>query len=257
MKKKLLSTLLLLAAFAATADVAVDMKTTGVDKYNNGDTVLDHEFYALVWTAGSEFSGFNADATLVNPADKLLTAVPYAENGKLPRTSHQILEKDVPGLSKGSLHIVLLDTRNADGTLADAAAGESRTLKVVNGYRSVFSKTFSAMIADSLLKITDFLQIDMASIIPAGTPQPVITGVTLREGASGREMVIRFKVTAAFLRYTAGGVQLGSAQIVPAEGATSVNGADSESQEIEVVVPATDDEGLYKIIRQRAVGEQK
>jgi len=256
MKKIICSIAGLLTAFiAAQADTVFYFQTVGPDKYEDGTSVIDGEFYALVWTkAGTAFAGFNADATLKDPANStLVAAVPFARGGRLSTTQHQATDAQALSFVGGTFHVILLDTRNADGTLANATADElvngRRPFKVVNGYKDVAAMTYASVLASSSLNIAAPIRVDAASLLPADTPKPVITGMTVREGANGREMVIKVKGTASYLRYTAAVTDDLSAAPKAVEAATGANGASDTESEVEIVVPVTGDKGFFKVIR--------
>ena len=270
MKKAICSMVLALAAaFAASAavnDVRLTFYTKGPDTYKDGTTVRDGEFYALVWVAkDAAFQGFNADGTLVaKEGNELIAAVPFAENGHLAFCAKLIAAADMARYEGGTFELVMLDTRNADGTVSAAKrVGETGAweLAAVNGYQPIASVTPQAAALSTALNIASPIRIGFTSEIPEGTPQPVITGMTMREGPNGREMVIRVKGTAAYLRYTAAAVELGGtaengeAESLPlnknyttASPAAS-NGAADPDDEIEIVVPATGKRGFFCVRR--------
>lgn len=259
MKRMILAMVVAMAAMAASAaidDVCVTFKSTGIDCYKDGTVALNGEFYALVWVAkGATFSGFNADGSLVDPKDnEVIVAYPYARKGKLPTCKVQISQSDTTRFGfGGSLHVILLDTRLADGSLAEkvALAGGGFAPARINGYESVSAVTAEAAIIAYELNIPSPILIEKVSAVPEGTPQPVITSATLRQGPKGQEMAIRVKGTAAYLTYTAAAVGLGgtATSSIQQKSATSDNGAVNPNDEIEIVVPATGNSGLFKIIR--------
>lgn len=257
MKKAFYSMVLALAAaFAADAavdDVRLTFYTKGPDTYKDGTTVRDGEFYALVWVAkGAAFRGFNADGTLVaKEGNELIAAVPFAESGHLAFCAKLIAASDMARYEGGAFELVMLDTRNADGTVSAAKrVGETGgwELAAVNGYQPIASVTPQAAVLSTALDIDSPIKIGFASEVPEGTPQPVITSTELRQGPNGREMVIRVKGTAAYLRYTAAAVGPGGAASGAAE-ATSANGSADPDAEIEIVIPATGKSGLFSVIR--------
>ena len=260
MKKAICSMVLALAAaFAASAavnDVRLTFYTKGPDAYKDGTTVRDGEFYALVWVAkDAAFQGFNADGTLVaKEGNELIAAVPFAENGHLAFCAKLVAAADMARYEGGTFELVMLDTRNADGTVSAAKrVGDTGAweLAAVNGYQPIASVTPQAAALSTALNIASPIRISLTSEIPEGTPQPVITGMTRREGANGREMVIRVKGTAAYLRYTAAAVGLGGTAGAPSrqDEGTAANGAADPDAEIEIVIPATGDSGFFKVTR--------
>lgn len=255
MNKIILSMVCVAAAFltalAATDDKCLYYSTKGVDTYQDGKTVLDGEFYALVWVKdGSSFSGFQADGALVDATNnRLISLAPYAEDGHLDEIQTQVSQTGLAAMNGGSLYVILLDTRNADGTLSAKVKGnDGRWIPTaVNGYKGVYSATMAQVVATSQLGIALPIRVDTASLVPADAPKPVITAIDFREGANGREMVLKVKGTAAYLRYTAAAADLGggTSQV----DATAENGKADVEQEIEIVVPATEASGFFKVIR--------
>ena len=258
MKKAICSTVLALAAaFAANAevdDVRLTFYTKGPDTYKDGTAVKDGEFYALVWVAkGAAFQGFSADGTLVaKEGNELIAAVPFAENGHLAFCAKLIAASDMARYEGGTFELVMLDTRNADGTVSAAKrVGDTGAweLAAVNGYQPIASVTPQAAFLSTALDIASPIRIASVSAVPADAPQPVITSTKMRRGPNGPEMVIRVKGTAAYLRYTAAAVGLGGTAEAPAEGATAANGSADPDGEIEIVIPAKDKSGYFGIVR--------
>lgn len=143
MNKKLafLSAVLMAAVgFAGMENVVITFQSAGPDKYLDGTTVVDGEYYALVWTpSGATFAGINANGTAVAPSKVVLKA-PLAKDGKCPFVQFEVDEayakKNFPG---GSWCVCLLDTRryktDEKGLITaelDGVGGAS-----VNGYGEV------------------------------------------------------------------------------------------------------------------------
>lgn len=231
-------------ALAAQDDMRLTFKTKGPDAYKDGTRVLDNEFYALVWVAdGAPFGGFNADGTLAaKTGNEIVALVPFAEGGRLPLTVKQIASADAARYNGGSFRILALDTRQASGALsAPRVDANGRPIPSrVNGYSEIYAMAPIAAAYAAALEIDSPIQISAVSAIPEGTPKPVITDAKVRRGAKGQEFVIRVKGTVPFLDYTAASLEGGEVGTVEA--------GDSE-KEIEIVIPATNDKGLFKIIR--------
>lgn len=234
-------------ARAAQDDLRLVFETKGPDSYADKTSVLDGEFYALVWVkAGAAFAGFNADATLVDAeANELVAVVPFAKGGRLPATKKQLAAETAGHYAAGSFAVILLDTRNADGTLAAAAKDElGRPFPAkVNGQSMLAVQTAESAAYSAALGIDAPIQIASASAVPEGTPQPVITKVAMRQGPNGQEMVISVKGTVPYLDYTAANEKGAAIE------ATAATGKASADDTIEIVVPATGASGLYKVIR--------
>lgn len=254
MKKTLCTMLVALAAVAASAaedNVRITFQTPGPDRYQDGAPVLDGEFYALVWVAdGAAFKGFKADGALVAADGNALVAQgPAAEGGCLPLSKAEVTPAQAALWANGSFKVVLLDTRDADGSLSAkvATADGGWAPAKVNGCSEVAGMTVRDAAYAASLSIKSPITIAMGSEVPEGTPAPVITGFRLREGANGTEAVIKVKGTVPYLNYCA-------ASVNPGEGTTeaisdaAANGA-ANGEEVEIVVPANGKFGLFKVIR--------
>lgn len=254
MKKTLCTMLAALAAVAATADVdnvRITFQTPGPDRYQDGAKVLDGEFYALVWVAdGASFRGFKADGALVaTEGNALIAQGPAAKGGRLPLCKAEVTSAQAVTYANGSFKVVLLDTRDADGSLSAkvAAADGSWAPSKVNGCSEVAGMTARDAAYAASLSIEAPITIAMDSEVPEGTPAPVITGFRLRQGANGTEAVITVKGTVPYLNYCAASVSAGEGT---AEALTdaAANGA-ANGGEVEIVVPANGKSGLFKVIR--------
>ena len=255
--KKTLMALVALAAgmiFAAEQnDFRLTLSTKGPDSYAAAPkrTVLDGEFYALVWTKTADAPVvFKADGTVDGEA-KLVVAGPWAKNGRCGYVLHQISAGEMKDYAGGVFRLVALDTRKADGTLSgftrDAEGYAHPTM--VNGYSLVASMTTDAALLSSTLRLDSPISISEPSTVPEGTPQPVITDMKLRRGANGQELVIRVKGTSPYLNYTASAVAVDGATSEVQSAAAGATGAENPDDEIEIVVPATGNSGLFKVIR--------
>ena len=134
-------------AFADAANVLVSFSTTS-DKYADGSTVKDGEWYALCWSADESFDGLNLDCTPKNPDEKVLILAPLAENGRCPSVVFQIDSKEAP--AGGNYFVYLLDTRNADGAVSGVKTVDGRRVpeNVVNG--SAVAQSYAASSADGV-----------------------------------------------------------------------------------------------------------
>lgn len=260
MKKLLTLGFAILTAMVASANMAdlrITFRTTGPDAYKDGTPAMNGEFYALVWLkAGSAFGGFNADATLIDAVNnRLLACVPFAEGA--PKTHcafalHQVAETEAVGLAGGTFIVVLLDTRNADGsalsgvrTLADG----TKLPVAVNGYSTVVEVPVLEAAYSKALRLNLPVEVSSVSAVPDGAPRPVITDIKLRDGAKGREAVLKVKGTVPYLHYiAAGGDEVGTAGKTRVE-ESATSGANDVEQEIELVVPADKAAKFYRVGR--------
>lgn len=257
MKRTLITIMTTCAAmmiFAAEQnDFRLTLSTKGPDSYAAAPkrTVLDGEFYALVWTKTADTPVvFKADGSVQDGAE-LVVCGPWAKDGRCGYVLHQISQADMAHYSGGVFRLVALDTRKADGTLSgftlDADGYAHPTM--VNGYSLVASMTMDAALLSAALDIHSPINIATTSELPEGTPEPVITDMQLRQGVNGQELVIRVKGTAPYLNYTAALVTVNGATSETPAISAGATGATTVNDEIEIVVPATDNFGLFKIIR--------
>ena len=156
--------LLAAVAFAGKDNVVVNFYTTGPDTYADGSTVVDGEYYALVFTpAGSEFAGINADGSAVAPSKVALKA-PLAKNGKCPYVTFQLTEEEAQAFGNGSWAVYLLDTRRfapaADGSLAATGATGDTT----HGYTLAATAGSFASVSASSALAADGLPADRSDV---------------------------------------------------------------------------------------------
>lgn len=237
---------------AAQNDLRLMFWSNGPDKYQDGSVVADGEMYALVWVKdGAEFAGFKADGSLAGDgAAELLACGPWALNGGCRPVLHLIAADDAPKYADGSYRLVVLDTRNADGTVSAPAhdADGKVVLTVVNGSQSVAETAGRVAGLSADLKSASGILIDAPSAVPADAPRPQITGLEMVTVNGQRMMRLTVRNTVPYLRYKAAAVDVGSAAAVEATGAP-VNGADGDDREVEVLIPAEGNSGFYKVIR--------
>ncbi len=227
----------------AQNDLRVTFSTKGPDAYKDGTTVLDGEFYALVWSAG-EFGGFAADGSVVG--GKVLATVPFAKDGRLPFTKFLIPAAEKADYATGSFSVVLLDTRKADGTLAESVVVDGmKAPAAVNGWVATATVGVAEAAASASLGVASPVTIASASALPEDAPTPVITGVR----KEGDYLVLTVKGTAAYLRYNVAGGATPDA--IGSEGSAEApkDGATSEDDTIELKVPVKGESGFYKVIR--------
>lgn len=137
-----------LSAFADAANMLISFSTNGPDKYADGATVLNGEWYALVWSADGNFEGITPECKAVDPADAVVIVAPLAKDGKCPFTVFQIDSKSANCKSEGTYSVYLLDTRNAAKT-AVAVAKEGKPASV-NGVIANEDFTAASALAGSV-----------------------------------------------------------------------------------------------------------
>ena len=183
MKKTLMAGLVGLLAtttFAGMDNLVVTFGTVGPDKYADGTTVVDGEYYALVWTpAGSTFAGFNADGSAVAPSQVALKAA-LAKDGKCPTVCFQLTEEEMKAFPGGTWAVYMLDTRvfpkttvAATDDAATADAAEDAT--VTHGYGEVATLNGKFAVASSSDAAT-------ANVLPADKSDAKITGIRVADG---------------------------------------------------------------------------
>lgn len=255
MKKTVCTILAALAAIAAFAgsedDTTITFKTEGPDLYKDGTTVLNGEFYALVWVAnGAAFKGFKADGTLASTdGNALISLGPAASGGRLPKVKATVPSSKAASYANGSYKVVLLDTRDADGSLpVDTEGKRPMVPSKVNGYSVIAGNTTFSGVYAMKLTVETSIAVSIVSEVPAGTPSPVITGIRLENGDGGQKAVLTVTNTVPYLNYCAASVSLGDGKLDPI-GASAANGGKDKDAEVEIDVPATGKSGLFKVIR--------
>lgn len=224
--------------FAAVNDSVVTFSTKGPDTYGDGATVLDGEYYALVWVKdGATFAGFNADGTVVDPdTSASLIAVPCAKDGHCPTICYQISAALVEQYTGGSFSVWLLDTRIADGLGGTKVGGIAKT---VNGYGQVGSSLAAGSgIAGSTdagaVTVTDL------STLPADMPKPVIKAMEIVDGY----VYITVEGTVPYLQYNVAA----SVEPAVADGEeVDVPQTGDVDQDILLIAPADGDSGFFRV----------
>lgn len=114
-------------AFADAANTMIRFSSVG-DKYDDGNAVVNGEWYALCW-AKDGFDGIKVDCTPVDSADKVLLVAPLAKDGGCRDVYFQVDSKVAP--TDGQYYVYVLDTRDGNG---EPAKADSRNMPLnVNG----------------------------------------------------------------------------------------------------------------------------
>ena len=101
-------------AFADAANVCVMFSTKGPDLYADGTTVVNGEWYALVWVAnGAELGGVTTRLEAVRDDNQVMLAAPLASGGRCPLVMWQV--DSAKAKTSGNYRVVMLDTRGSDG----------------------------------------------------------------------------------------------------------------------------------------------
>lgn len=135
--------------FADQGDAVITFSTPGVDKYADGVTVADDEWYALCWSVNDNFGGFKTDGSALVAGDEVVLKAPLAKGGHCPFTAFEFA-RDAK-YDTGKFFVILLDTRDASGapakTLADVFVknGTVATSVKKGGAMSATTKAESAV----------------------------------------------------------------------------------------------------------------
>ena len=210
MKKLLIAVSALASAMAlgAAEYSSFSFSTVGPDKYADGETVMDGECYALVWSKGEGgFAGFNYDGTVKDPANSaLMIALPLAEGGKCKPVVFNIEDGVIP--DGAELGIYLLDTRKfTDGVAAVQGLDANGKLTFLNASEKidaevVASGTGATAPAGATAKPAGGTGA-VASAVSADVPSPVITKLAF----VGDSVVLSVAKTVAGINYqVVGGV---------------------------------------------------
>jgi len=210
------------ALFGAESARLMTYYSEGPDCYADGTTVLDGEYYALVWqteAAGNvtfTLAGETSDPT----SAKVLRAVPRAKDGCLQSTVFSVDPSELPTLSAaGVLRLYLLDTRVfAGGEASVGGLGSVQAAVPVTAKTKVEMKSSSAIVPQE-----GFTE----SELPADVPAPRITGISV----AGGEVVLTVADTVDGVNYTAIDPVTGEG-LLDAEPATGRTGG-----EIQVKIP--------------------
>ena len=244
--------LLCVSAFGSNP-LTFPLSTPGPDVYADGTPVLVGETYLLVYLKpGCEFKGVLMDGALVDSVNNVIAAKGYAVQGaKCGYKPIQYASELYP--ASGKWMIVLLDTRDASGTVGGlvAAVGASVTTTAPSANSTSLGSLGASAAGDGAAGLTA----SSFSQAPAGTPAPVITGV---ERGNGTMASVRF---ANFKDGTLYSVQsttdLSSGAWLPASGGTrvstktlkAVKGAGGASElPVEVRVLPNDQVRFFRVI---------
>ena len=193
-------------AFSAAAvdEVFVSYSTPGPDSYADGTRVADGECYALVCTKkGSAFAGFTAAGTLAMPeTDDIAVIAPAALDGRCRPVVFALPKAYVDAHRTDDWSVQLLDTRTAAGRpagLVDGVPGRINGFGRVDGAVSLDGAGMVAFgRADGPARAT------LASALPPElVPQPVITGIAMRDG----RVTVSVDDTVPFVTYDLSGAE--------------------------------------------------
>ena len=174
------------AVFAGINEVRITFSTPGQDKYADGTTVLDGEWYALVCTKGD--------------TKEIVDASPIAKDGRCPWHTFVIKEELLDYYAGGVLGVCLLDTRDFGTDPSGATLTEERDAK---GY-----PVYNVMaVAKGELKLTSNFATAPANaavsagsyaLASAGVKDPTVTDIKV----VGDEVLVTVANTVPFVGYT-------------------------------------------------------
>lgn len=158
------------------AQLTLSMSTPGPDVYADGTQVLPGETYLLVYVKqGAVFQGVMSDGTLADPANNLIVTKGMAVQGaKCGFKAIQYPADLYP--AGGSWLIVLLDTRDASGSVGGlvAAQGASAAAAAASGSSTALNAVSGTAVQEGGVS---GLTAAAPSRAPADTPAPVIAAV--------------------------------------------------------------------------------
>ena len=249
MKRLLIAASALATAFTLAAEeyASVSFETTGPDKYADGETVLDGECCALVWTADGVFEGLNVDGTCIDSADEVVIALPWAKDGAFPATQFNI-STDSKYLASGELAIYLLDTRKfVDGVAKVSGVDAEGKLVFVNA-SSKINEAVTVSVAGSApaakTAAAGSVEGAVASALPADVPAPKVTGLDFVKVNGSDYVKLTVANTVGFANYA---VQGGDS--VAADGAVGKDAKTGGAAAITLLYPKTADANFFKVIR--------
>ena len=195
---------LVLSADAAIDEVFVSYSTPGPDRYADGSRVADGECYALVCTKkGSAFAGFTAAGTVAMPeTDDIAVIAPAALDGRCRPVVFALPKTYVDAHRTDEWSVQLLDTRTAAGQPAGLVDGVPARINGFGRVDGTVSLDGAGMIAFG--RADGPARASLASSLPPGlAPQPVITGIDVRDG----RVTVSVDDTVPFVTYDLSGAE--------------------------------------------------
>ena len=177
------------AVFAGMNDVLVSFNSLyapDTDKYADGTTVLDGEWYALVCTKDGK--------------QEIVDAAPLAKNGHCPRFIFTIKEDELAKYEGGILGVYLLDTRDFAVDPSGEKLTESRDEKGYPVYNAMASASGEMKGVGGFASAPTDVAVSAGSydLESAGVQAPKVTGITIE----GDEVVVTVSDTVPFVGYT-------------------------------------------------------
>ncbi len=236
-------------AFAAANDTTVAFSTKGPDKYADGSVIMDGECYALVWTPKGS-AGVTVAADGSASGGEIVLVAPVARGGRCPKVFFEVDADDMSSkYVDGSWSVLLLDTRRwgADGSVrpAGTVGGKVRLVNATGAVAGGDVKIASGSAAASSLASGSAAVASSATAVPAGVPQPCITGIRV----DGANVFVSVKGTVPYLQY---GLSEGKTPDAVSKCTDSApqTGAAAADEEIVLVAPAKKGSSFFKVGRQ-------
>ena len=174
------------ASLLSAEDQLITFRTTGIDTYQDGTTILDGECYVLVWSkAGKEFAGFNVNGTPCDAADRVVLVAPVARSGRCPRMTFDVPSETARALEGGTYSVCLVDTRvtNEAGVTELAGCDAQGRLTTVNAWGVARAAVARASLAScSTLSVSTSAVTSVLAGAPESVPQPVVRGLEIVNG---------------------------------------------------------------------------
>jgi len=238
-----------LGVFASAANLVYSFQPSADDTYADGTPVKLGERYVLVWlTNGATGVEIAANGMLTDPSRGEIVQVRASSTKKKGRIfTFEVDEsvKDALAAKGGNWAVYLLDTRiyGADGSVTLAEIVDDK-VSVVNAAKLLDKsvKAVASLSVESDTVKTDKDGADVATAVPADTPQPRITDVEIVDG----KVHVKVAQTVPYLQYNlAAGASLDAISGKAAE--SPRNGVVGD--EIELVAPAESGSGFFKVNR--------
>ena len=241
--KRIMFAAVVAAALGAFADgddnVAVLVSTAGPDRYLSGDTVMDGECYALVWSPDGVFNGFTADGAPVDSNDRVVNVGAVARNGRC-KAVFEVKASLAKELANGVYAVYVLDTRVTEDGVTKPRGTVGGKLAVLNGYGEVAEGVAISTGANVTVvgSTQDGKTVNVTAAAADGVEQPRVTRIV----PEGDNVAIYVKGLKGYMRVRMGSTPELSGGVTPAV-------ATEASEEIKLVVPKTGSSGFYKVIR--------
>lgn len=238
------------AAFAKEGEdnVIVSFSTTGTETYADGSSVIDGEFYALVWVAAGEtFQGLTPQGELVNANNLLLGLYNLKRKAISLEMPKAVADTYLAG---GDFELYLLDTRSADKqsvapTKEDVAKTGVQSFVKVAALKATASGDSEEEASGSIKVAAAAEGATPQATIPSGILPPVIKNAEVKDGM----FVVTVEQTVPYIRYNlAGGETPEAADKV---GIAEAPKAGDATKTIELKYPIKDGESVkfFKVTR--------